>query len=96
MHQKKKRTDLFEKRIVCEENEYNGYELRIEECLEIHKQVFYRNQNFEVEHRPIEHSCKKENEKLKCRTLIEINIQGEPKYRDENVTNTYIYIKLLK
>ena len=83
MHQKKKRTDLFEKRIVCEENEYNGYELRIEECLEIHKQVFYRNQNFEVEHRPIEHSCKKENEKIKCRALIETTIQEKLKYRDK-------------
>ena len=27
--------------------------------------------------------CSKENEKLKCNTLIETNIQGEPKYRDE-------------
>ena len=33
----------------------------MEECLEIHNLVFHGNQHFEVEHRPIEHSCKKEN-----------------------------------
>ena len=55
----------------------------MEKCLKIHKLVFYGNQQFEEEHRPIEHSNKKEKEKLKCRTLIETNIQGEPKYRDK-------------
>ena len=34
-------------------------------------------------HRPIEHCCSKLNEGLKCITLIEINIQVKPKYRDE-------------
>ena len=38
---------------------------------------------FKDEHRPIEHCCRKENEKLKYNTLIETNIQGELKYRDE-------------
>ena len=33
--------------------------------------------------RPIKLSCKKEKEKLKFRTLIETNIQGEHKYRHE-------------
>ena len=38
--------------------------------LKIHKLVFHGNQHFEERHRPKEHSCKKEKEKLKCRTLI--------------------------
>ena len=41
------------------------------------------NQKFEKGHRPIKHSCKKENEKQKCKILIETNILGEHKYRDE-------------
>ena len=53
----------------------NRYELLKEECLKIQTLVFYRNQHFEEGHRPIEYSCKKENEKVKCRTLIETNIQ---------------------
>ena len=56
----------------------------MEECLEIHKLVFYENQQFEEGHRPVKHSY----EKLKCRTLIETNIQVEPKYRDEK-SNKY-------
>ena len=51
--------------------------------------MFHENQNFEEEHRPIEHSCKKV---IKFRTLLEINIQGEPKYRDEK-GNKYPDIK---
>ena len=39
--------------------------------------------HFEEGHRPIEHNCKEE-EKLKCRTLIVTNIQGEPKNKEEN------------
>ena len=54
-----------------------------EECLNIHRLVFHRKQNFEEGHKQIEYSCKKENEKLKCRTLIETNILGEPKYREK-------------
>ena len=45
--------------------------------------VFHENQQYEERHRPIEHSFKKKNKKLKCRTLIETNILGELKYRDE-------------
>ena len=78
----KKMADFFEMRIVCEEEKCNRYELLSEECLEIHKKVFHGHQQFKDRHRPIEHFCKKENEKLKCNTLIETNIQGEPKYRD--------------
>ena len=58
----------------------NRYELLMEECLKIDELVFHGNQHFEEAHRPIEHSCKK---KLNCRTLIEKNIQGKLKYRDE-------------
>ena len=36
--------------------------------------------------------CSKENEKLKCNTLIETNIQGEPKYRYEK-SKEYIEIE---
>ena len=86
----KKTTDLFEKRIICEEKQCNRYELLMEECLEIHNLVFHGNQHFEVEHRPIEHSCKNKNEKLKCRTLIETNIQGNPNTETKRVTNTHI------
>ena len=75
--------DLFDRRIICEEKECNRYELLTEESLNIHKLVFHGNQHFEEGQRPIEHCCKKEKEKLKYRTLIEINIQGEPKYRDK-------------
>ena len=49
----------------------------------IHKLVFYGNQHFEEGHRPIDHSCKMEKEKLKYRTVIKTNILGKPKYRDE-------------
>ena len=55
----------------------------MEECLEIHKLVYHRVQQFKNGHRPIKHSSKKENEKLKCRILIETNILRETKYRDE-------------
>ena len=53
----KKMTGLFERRIICEENEWTRYELL--KCLKIHKMVFYRHQHFKDEHRPIKHSCKK-------------------------------------
>ena len=49
----------------------------------IHKLVFHGNQHFEEGHRPIDHSCKMEKEKLKYRTVIKTNILGKPKYRDE-------------
>ena len=75
--------DLFERRIICKEKECNRYKLLTEKCLKIHKLVFHGNQHFEEEHRPKEYSCKKEKEKLKCSTVIETNIQGEPKYRCE-------------
>ena len=75
--------NLFERRIICEEKECTRYELLMDECLKIHKLVFYRNQHFEDGRRSIEHSCMIENEKLKCSTLIEKIIQGKPKYRDE-------------
>ena len=52
-----------------------------EECFKIHKLVFHRNQHFEEGQRPVEHSCRKEKEKIKCRTLINTNIQRESKYR---------------
>ena len=71
---------LFERRIIWEEKECNRYELLTEQCLKIHKLMFHGNQHFEEGHRPIEHSCKKGIEKLKCRTLIE----------SKRVTNTQI------
>ena len=55
----------------------------MEECLEIHTLMIHGDQQFQEGHRPIEDSCKKENEKLKCRTLIETNIVRECKDRDE-------------
>ena len=79
----KKMEDLIEMRIVCKEEECNRYELLTEECLEIHKKIFHRDQQCKDGHRPIEHCCSKINEGLKCNTLIETNIQGEPKYRDK-------------
>ena len=74
---------LFEIRIMCKEEECNRFELLTEECLEIHKKIFHGDQQFKDGHKPIEHCCSKRNEWLKCNTLIETNIQGEPKYRDE-------------
>ena len=59
-----------------QKKECTRYELPTKKCLKIHKLVFHGNQKFEEGYRQIEHSCKKENEKLKCRTLIETNIQG--------------------
>ena len=47
--------------------------------MEIHKKIFDGDQKFKDKHRPIEHYCRKEDEKLKYNTLIETNIQGEPK-----------------
>ena len=73
---------LFKRRIICEEKECNKYVLLEEEFLEIYKLVFHGNQHFEEGHRLIKHCFKKENEKLKCRTLLETNIQGESKYKD--------------
>ena len=64
----------------------------MEECLNIYILVFHGNQHFEEGRRLIEHSCKEEKEKLKCRTLIETNIWGKPKYRDEE-GNKYLDIK---
>ena len=75
--------DLFKMRIVCKEEKCNRYELLMEECLEIHKKIFHGVQQFENGHKPIKHCCSKINEGLKCNTLIETNIQGEPKCRDE-------------
>ena len=49
----------------------------------VHKKIFYGNQQFKDRQRPIEHFCSKGNEGLKCNTLIETNIQGEPKYRNK-------------
>ena len=77
----KKMAELFERRIICEEKECNRYELLMEKWL--HKLGVHGNLHFEEQHRPTERSSKKENEKLKCRILIETNIQGEPKYKGE-------------
>ena len=60
--------------------------------MNVHKLVFHGNQHFEERHIPIEHSCKKETEKLKYMTLIETNIQGEPKFRDKK-GNKYLDIE---
>ena len=49
----------------------------------MHKKIFRGDQQFKDGHKPIEHCCSKINKGLKCNTLIETNIQGEPKYRDE-------------
>ena len=54
----------------------------MKECFNVHKLVLHGN-HFEEGHRPTEHNFKKEKEKLKCRTLIETNLQVKPKYRDE-------------
>ena len=91
----KKMSDLFEIRILSEEEECNKYELLTQEFLKINKLVLHRNQQFKEGHRTIEHSCKKENEKLQCSTLIETNILGKPKYRDGK-GNKYPSKKLLK
>ena len=45
-------------------------------------------QQFKDWHRPIEHCCRKENEKLKCNTLIETNIQGKPNTETKRAINT--------
>ena len=47
------------------------------------KKIFHGYQQLKDGHSPIEHWCSKINEGLKCNTLIETNIQGEPKYRDK-------------
>ena len=67
----------FLKGVICEEEECKRYELLTEECLEIHKLVYHRDQQFEEGHR----RCRKKN-KLNFRTLMERNIFEEPKYRD--------------
>ena len=67
---------LFRKRIICEEKECNRHELLLEECLEIHKHVYHRDQQFEDRHNQKEHSCKKDNEMLNCRTLIKTNMES--------------------
>ena len=84
-----------EMRIVCKEEKCNIYELLTEECLETQKKILHGNQQFKDGHRPIEHCCNKENEKLKCNTLIETNIQGEPKCKDEK-GKEYRHRKFLK
>ena len=45
--------------------------------------MYHGDQQFENGHRPIEHSCRKESEKLKFRTLIVTYIFKEQKYKDE-------------
>ena len=87
-------------RIVCKKEKCNRYELPTEECLEIHKKIFHGNQQFKDGHRPIEYCCSKRNEGLKCNTLIDTIIQGEPKYRDKkgkeykNIESVQIRTKL--
>ena len=54
--------------------------------------MYYGDQQFKNGDKPIEHSWKKDNKKLKFRTLKKRNILGEPKYRDEK-GNEYINIK---
>ena len=69
----KRMADLFERKVTCKQKECTRYEL-ISECVILHKLVYHRDQQFEDGHRSIEPGCKKENKKLKCRTLIQINI----------------------
>ena len=61
----KKMADLFERRIIYEENECNKSELLMEECLKIHRLVFYENLHFEKGHRLIDYSYKKEKREAK-------------------------------
>ena len=61
-------------RIICKEQEFNRYELL----------------TFEEGYRLIEHSCKEENKKLKYRTLIEINRQGDPNTERKRLKNVQI------
>ena len=84
---------LFKRRVMCEEKECNRYELLTEDCLEIHKFVYHRDQQFDNGHRSIKHSCKNKNEKLRCKTLIETNILGETKYKDQK-GNEYSNIEI--
>ena len=65
---------------MCKKEECNRYELLTEECLEIHKKIFHRDQQFKDGYRTIEHCCSKGK---KGNTLIETNIQGKLKYRNE-------------
>ena len=85
--------ELFKKRVLCEEKECNRYELLTEKCLEIHKLVYHKDQQFEDGHRPIEHSCRKENEKLKWRTLDRDKYIWGSKYRNEK-SNKYPNIEI--
>ena len=80
----KRMADLFKRRVICEEKEFNRCELLTEECLKIHMLMYNIYQQFEEEHRPINHYCKKENKQVKSRTLIETNTLKKPKYRVEN------------
>ena len=77
------KASLFKRRVICKEKECNRYELLTMECLEIHKLVYHRDQQFRDEYRPIEHSYRKEKRKLKCKTLIETNIFGDFTYGNE-------------
>ena len=57
---------LFIRRVICKEKECNRYEPLTQEFLEIHKLLYHGDQQFEDEHRTIQHNCRKENDKLKC------------------------------
>ena len=50
-----------------------------------------RDQKFKDGHRQIENFCSIENEKLKCYTLIETNIQGAPNTETKMAKNTQSY-----
>ena len=56
----------------------------------MHKLVYHEDQQIEDGYRQIEHRYRKENDKLKFRTLMETNIFGNPNIEMKRITNTQI------
>ena len=54
-----RKEDAVEKRIMCKIKECNGYKLLIEDCLEVHKNLYHRDQPFDRGHRSTEHDVEK-------------------------------------
>ena len=52
----------------------------MEECLKMHKVVYHKDQQFENRHR---YRAQLQEGRREFRTINEINIFREPKYRDE-------------
>ena len=67
-------------RVLC--NDCKGYEVRTQKCLQLHRQAFHKNQEFEKGYRPRDHRCHWGGE---CVELLEEQSKdAENKFKDSD------------